>query len=139
MAAGDNGSPLAPTNNGLPERVSNVYEVGVAPAIPGMVGPEYFEEGLATDPSVPQNFVLGIQQGIITAPGRPNHNQNVYEKWPAETMQARQHAGAAAWTEAPEHLGAFAGGSSQEAERRYIQVTRSGGRQERRSPAIVND
>jgi hypothetical protein len=58
----DMGSPLAPTNP-FPERQSAVFEAKLAPDAPGQVGPTRFEEGLATDPSVPSNFVLGITSG----------------------------------------------------------------------------
>jgi hypothetical protein len=129
---------LAPQNP-YPERVSNTFEVSVAPDAPGQVGPTRFEEGLATDPSVPGNFITGISQGYVTAPGRPNHNQNVYEKPPAETMQSRLHPGSAAWTSAPRFLGSFAGGTSPEAERKFIAVTRSGGKQNGRNEAEVID
>lgn len=129
---------LAP-GNPYPERVSNTFEVAVAPDMPGQVGPTRFEEGLGTDPGVPSNFMLGISQGYVTAPGRPNHNANVFEKPAAETMQARLHPGSASWTSAPEFLGAFAGGTSPEAERRFIAVTRSGGSQKRRNEAEVTD
>ena len=131
-------SPLAPMNP-YPERVSNTFEVDVADDRPGRVGPTRFEEGLATDPSVPGNFVTGISQGYVTAPGRSNHNQNVFEKPAAETMASRLHPGSASWTSAPEFLGAFAGGTSPEAERRFIAVTRSGGSQKRRNEAEVID
>lgn len=131
-------SPLAPQNP-YPERVSNTFEVAVAPDVAGQVGPTRFEEGLATDPSVPSNFVTGISQGYVTPPGRPNHNAPVYEKPAAETMAARLHPGSAAWTSAPEFLGAFAGGTSSEAEKKFISVTRSGGFQRRRNEAEVTD
>jgi len=51
----------------------------------------------------------------------------------------RAHVGSAAWVEAPTYLGEFAGGSSAEAERRFIEVDRSGGRYERRNAAQVMD
>jgi hypothetical protein len=121
----------------FPERVGNVYEVKGAPNAPDGRGPLRFEEGLGTAPQIPGEFVTGIMQGIRT--DARGHNANVYEKSPAETMQERAHPGSAAWVEAPTYLGAFAGGTSPEAERRYIQVTRSGGRQERRNAAEVMD
>ncbi len=134
----DAGSPLAPLNP-YPERVTNVFEAKVAPAVAGQVGPTRFEEGLATDPGVPANFLEGIRQGYVTAAGRMNHNANVYEKYPDETMSERMHPGSAAWTSAPEFLGGFAGGTSSEAERRFIAVQLSGGPQKRRNEAEVLD
>jgi hypothetical protein len=134
----DGASPLAPLNP-YPERVSNTFEVGVGASPAGSAGPTRFEEGLATDPSVPGNFMTGIANGYVTAPGRSNHNDNVYEKPAAETMQSRLHPGSAAWTSAPEFLGAFAGGCSPEGERRFIAVTRPGTNQKRRNEAEVTD
>lgn len=131
-------SPLAPQNP-YPERGVNTFEVTIAPNVGGRVGQTRFEEGLGTDPSVPANFITGISQGYATPPGRPNHNTNVYEKPAAETMQARLHPGSSAWTSAPDFLGAFAGGTSPEAERRFIAVTRTGGSQKRRNEAEVTD
>ena len=136
MASTQNTSPLAPT--ALPPSVqSSVYERKMAPDAPGGRGPLRFEEGLATDTDIPNEFVNGLRQGYAT--DSRGHNLNVYEKSAAETMQERTHLGSAAWTESPTQLGAFAGGSGTEGERNYIQVTRSGGRQMRRNPAQVLD
>jgi hypothetical protein len=132
-------SPLAPTPS-YPERVGTAYERKDAPNRAGTVGPLRFEEGLGTDTDIPDEFSNGVMQGYATAAGRPNHNKNVYEKWPEETMKERKHMGSAAWTDAPTHLGEFAGGTdSMAAERKYQQVTRSGSRYERRNPAEVMD
>jgi hypothetical protein len=136
MADTTNRSPLAPT--ALPPSVqSSVYEVKLAPNAPGGRGPLRFEEGLATDTDIPFEFVNGMRQGYTT--DARGHNVNVYEKPAAETMRERVHLGSAAWVEAPTYLGAFAGGTSAEAERNYIQVSRSGGRYERHNPAQVLD
>jgi hypothetical protein len=133
----ENTSPLAPTAV-PPSQVSPFYEVKVGQNN-ARRGPLRFEEGIATDTDVPSDFVVGVQQGIIPAPGRPNHNANVYEKPAAEVMRERAHLGSAAWVEAPTYLQNFAGGTSNEAEVRYIQTSVSGGRYERRNPAQVND
>lgn len=129
---------LAP-NPTATERVGSVYErkMGVNSV---RRGPIRFEEGLATDRDVPDEFTKGAMQGYLTAPGRPNHNANVYEKSPEETMQERLHVGSAAWVEAPTFLNEFSGGAfSDHATVSYEQVDRSGGRYERRSPATVSD
>jgi hypothetical protein len=100
-----------------------------------------FEEGVATDTDVPNDFVLGIRQGYEQGP-RPNMNQNVFEKPPEETMRDRAHVGSAAWVEAPEYLGAFAGGTSNEAERKFVAVTRGTGlgqKYHRGDAAVVRD
>ena len=89
----ENTSPLAPAP-GAPEVVSSFYERkdGMNAA---RRGPLRFEEGIATDTDVPNDFVLGVRQGTMPAPGRPNHNANVYEKYPDETMRERAHLGSA--------------------------------------------
>lgn len=130
---------LAPVPH-LPERVGTVYEAKIAPSIPGNHGPLRFEEGIGTDTDVPNEFTKGAMQGYITAPGRPNHNANVFEKSPQETMQERAHVGSAAWVESPQYLGEFAHGANTDvAAVRYEEVTRSGGHYGRLSPAVVND
>lgn len=136
MADMTNRSPLAPT--ALPPTVqSSVYERKMAPDMPGGRGPLRFEEGLATDTDIPNEFVNGMRQGYIAGPR--GHNANVYEKSAAETMQERIHVGSAAWVEAPTYLAGFSGGCSDEADHNFIQVDRSGGRYERHNPAQVLD
>ncbi len=130
---------LAP-NPMFPERVGSNYEVKTAPNTPGGRGPLRFEEGIATDTDVPNEFVKGVMQGYVTAPGRPNHNANVYEKYPEETMAQRAHMGSASWTESPTYLGEFAHGSfADNTKPHYEQVNRSGGHYRRLNPAEVND
>jgi len=138
MADAQNVSPIAPTAV-PPPQVSAVYERKVAPNMPGGRGPLRFEEGLATDTDIPSEFVFGAHQGYATAPGRPNHNVNVYEKPAEQTTSERAHPGSASWVEAPTYLGAFAGGTSAEAEVKYIQVDRNGARYQRRNASQVLD
>jgi hypothetical protein len=129
---------LAPTPQ-YPERVSPVYERKTAEDRVGNRGPLRFEEGLATDTDLPTNFQTGVMQGYITAPGRVNHNANVYEKSAEETMRERAHVGSAAWVEAPTFLGEYSHGSNNDiAAVRYEQVDRSGGRYERSNPARID-
>lgn len=123
----------------FPERGDYNYEAKPAQNVMRR-GPLRFEEGVATDTDVPNEFTKGVMQGYITAPGRPNHNANVYEKFPEETMAERAHVGSAAWVEAPTFLGEYAHGSfSGYAEQKYEQVDRSGGRYQRINPASVQD
>ena len=130
---------LAPAPQ-FPERMGNVYEEKVGPNAAGVRGPLRFEEGLATDTDIPNEFVKGAQQGYITAPGRPNHNANVYEKPASETLAERAHVGSAAWVEAPTVLGEFAHGSySDFAAVTYEEVDRSGAPIRRVNPAVIND
>ena len=137
MASGDLTSPFAPLDP-FPERVTNVIEAKMAPDAPGGRGPDRFQEGIASDTDVPNDFMLGVRQGYEVG-ARPNQNKNVFEKPPAETMQERAHVGSASWVEAPDYLSAFAGGTSNEAERKYVAVERSGGNYMRPSAAVVND
>lgn len=137
-------SPLAPTGR-MPERVGTMYERKDAPNRPGMVGPLRFEENLASDTDIPNEFSNGVMQGYEPAAGRPNHNKNVYEKWPEETMRERLHVGSASWVEAPTYLGEFAHGADSEiTERKYEMINRgrpnpTGARYERHNAAIVQD
>lgn len=121
----------------VPSQQSAVYEVKVGPDLPGGRGPLRFEEGLATDTDLPMEFVNGMRQGYIDD-GR-GHNANVYEKYPEETMRERVHVGSAAWVEAPTYLSGFLGGSSDEAEQRYIQTSNPNTIQRRRNAAMVLD
>jgi len=130
---------LAP-NPQNPERVGTVYERKMAPNRPGNRGPLRFEEGIATDTDVPNDFQVGMMQGYQSAPGRPNHNQNVYEKSAQETMAERAHVGSAAWVESPQYLGEFAHGSFTDyAAPSYEQVDRPGTRLQHVNPALVVD
>jgi hypothetical protein len=132
-----NTSPLAPVIT-PPETVSTFYERSVGNNT-ARRGPLRFEEGIGTDTSVPEDFVEGVRDGIIPAPGRPNSNRPVWDQDPAKTMQQRAHLGSASWVEAPTFLGSFAAGTSPEAEQRFIQTQCNGSRYERRNPAQVTD
>lgn len=128
----------------VPERPGNIYERKVADPRASYnakrEGPLRFEEGLGTIPSVPGEFNKGILQGYATPPGRPNHNLDVFEKSPQETMQERAHLGSASWVDSPDLLGEFAGGSFADySQTSYEQVTRSGARQQRQTPSVVKD
>jgi len=124
----------------FPERPGTMYDRKLSPAMPGQRGPLRFEEGLATDTDVPQEFTKGAMQGYIPAPGRPNRNQNVFEKLPEETMRERAHVGSAAWVEAPNHLQEFAaGGFADHGDNRIEEVFRNGAHQQALNPAVVQD
>lgn len=130
---------IAP-NPGFPEKTGSVYERKMAGAVPGQRGPLRFEEGVATDTDVPNDFQLGLDQGYNTPAGRPNHNINVFEKSAEETMRERAHVGSAAWVEAPTYTNEFSQGNFQDyAEPRIEEVARSGGRYQRMNPAAVTD
>lgn len=132
--------PIAPTP-GFPEKPTYQYERKMGPNVPGGRGPLRFEEGVATDTDVPNDFQRGMGDGYIPAPGRPNHNnREVQFKYAQETMAERAHVGSAAWVEAPTFLQEFAHGSfSDYATIEYEEVIRSGARSMRISPAVVDD
>ena len=71
----------------FPEKPGNMYDRKMAGAVPGQRGPLRFEEGIATDTDVPQEFTNGAMQGYMPAAGRPNRNANVFEKLPEEKHQ----------------------------------------------------
>jgi hypothetical protein len=130
---------IAPTPQ-FPEKVGAVYERKMSAAVPGQRGPLRFEEGIATDTDVPSDFELGMAQGYNTPAGRPNHNENVMEKYPEETMRERAHVGSAAWVEAPNFLGEYSQGAfGDKSEVRIEEVIRSGGHYQRINPATVVD
>ena len=124
----------------FPERTPVSYERKFSPAQPGLRGPLRFEEGVATDTDVPQEFENGASQGYVTPLGRPNHNQNVFEKFPEETMRERAHVGSAAWVEAPTVLQDFASDAfADHGVNTFEEVFRDGGHQFRLNPSVVQD
>ena len=130
---------IAP-NPSFPEKTGSGYERKMTPATPGQRGPLRFEEGVATDTDVPNDFQLGLDQGYDTPAGRPNHNLNVFEKSAEETMKERAHVGSASWVEAPTYVAEFSQGNFQDyAEPQIEEVVRSGGRYQRMNPAAVAD
>lgn len=129
---------LAPSPK-VPERFSPVYEGKIAPNVPGQLGPNHFQEGIGLDRDVPNDFMVGVMSGYETAPGRPNQNKIVWIKTAQETTRERLHAGSAAWTEAPEYLGAFAGATGDEAEQKFVVQNNGNGFHRRPNPARVND
>ena len=136
---GEHGSPLAPTPP-YPERTPTLYERKAGPNAPGGRGPLRFEEGVATDTDVPDDFTAGAIQGLVTAPGRYNNNAKVDTKYPEETVAQRAHVGSSSWVQAPEFLGEFAHGSfSPNAEQRFEQPVRDGLSYRRDNPANVWD
>lgn len=124
----------------FPERAPYTYEEKMAPALPGNRGPLRFEEGIATDTDVPDDFMRGMQEGAIPAPGAPNHvNPNTLHKTTQETIQERAHVGSAAWVDSPQYLGDFADGAAEGNVVEYPQVDRSGGRYETVNASVIQD
>ncbi len=125
----------------FPERSPNVFERSMAPSIPGNRGPLRFEEGVATDTDVPNDFARGAYFDPTSAPGRQNHNNpEMFYKYPEETMRERAHVGSAAWVEAPTYTNEFSQGTfSDYAETKIEEVFRTGSRYQRMNPASVTD
>jgi hypothetical protein len=122
------------------ERSGTMYQREIAASRPGNRGPLRFEEGIASDTDVPNDFVRGMTEAAIPAPGRPNHvNPDILFKHADEVMKERAHVGSASWIDSRSMLGDFSAGAFNEKEVTYEQVTRSGARQARRNPAVVND
>ena len=123
----------------FPERAPQIYEMKESGNATRR-GPLRFEEGVATDTDVPEDFQVGMMSGSATAPGRPNHNQNVFEKLPEETMRERAHVGSAAWVEAPTVLNDFASEAfADHGDNHFEEVFRDGGHQFRLNPSVVQD
>jgi hypothetical protein len=130
---------IAPTPK-FPERPGTTYDRKMSPATPGQRGPLRFEEGLATDTDIPNEFTNGAMQGYEPAAGRPNRNKPVHTKTAEETMRERAHVGSAAWVEAPNTLQEFSTGSFADyAENKIEEVSRNGSHQQRLNPAVVQD
>lgn len=95
-------------------------------------GPLRFEEGIATDTDVPNDFRVGAY--VDTGHPRP-----VTEwKHAGETMRERAHMGSSTWIEAPTLLGEFVNGSGMFGTG-YGHVRESEGKKARPNRAVVND
>ena len=122
----------------VPETSNHSYERIMAPTRPGVRGPLRFEEGLATDPSVPRDFERGAMEGIGAAGRSSDVDRETQFKHAAETMQERLHPGSAAWTDSPTFRGEFASEADGDwSSPSYVQVDRSGGRYERTNVAKI--
>jgi hypothetical protein len=123
---------------GFPEVAPYTYERKLAPSIPGNRGPLRFEEGLATDTDVPDDF----QRGMIEA-GRPaaggGVNPDTQYKHADEVMRERAHVGSAAWVDSPMCLGGFAAGAGEGNRIEYVEEDRSGRRYDYLNAAVVTD
>jgi hypothetical protein len=123
----------------FPERAPQGYELKGA-GNSERRGPLRFEEGIATDTSVPLDFQKGIASGSAVAPGRPNRNAPVWQKPAEETLSERAHLGSAAWIEAPTFLSEFSQGAfTNHAEQVFETREVSGGKTARHNPTVVSD
>src|SRR5688572_25599089 len=71
-----------------------------------------FEEGVANDTDVPNDFARGAygDTAPVSATSAATHPEHVFKR-AAETMRERAHVGSASWVEAPEVLGDFVQGT----------------------------
>lgn len=100
-------------------------------------GPLRFEEGVATDTDIPNDF----GKGAYGDPGGDGRGRPfTVRKDPAETMRERAHVGSATWIEAPTMLSDFViGASSGQSGPQFEVELGSERRLVRQSPATVND
>lgn len=100
-------------------------------------GPLRFEEGVATDTDIPNDFGLGAY-GDTQGDGRGRPFWPI--KDPAETMRERAHVGSASWIEAPTMLSDFViGASIGQGPAQFEMELGSERRLIRQSPATVMD
>ena len=133
---------IAPQNP-YPEsgRGEIMFQRTLAPSIPMNKGPLRFEEGVATDTDVPNDFSIGAYFDTSSSPMRQNHNNpEMFYKHPEDTMRERAHVGSASWVEAPALLqdfvtGAMAGDGMPTFE---IEMN-SGSHMNRPNPTVVSD
>ena len=122
-----------------PERSPQTFQRVLGQDVPGRSGPLRFEEGLATDTDVPDDFQQGMADGYMTGPGSPNHNTpDAQYKHADQVMRERAHVGSASWVDAPTFLSEFVQGVT-EPPVTFPDVIRSGGRYERLAPEVVTD
>lgn len=96
-------------------------------------GPLRFEEGVATDTDIPQEFGKGAY-GDTNGNGRGRPMR--YSKSPAETMRERAHMGSASWIEAPGELSEFVQGAFAD-HPSFERVQGSEGRMRRHNATVV--
>lgn len=125
----------------FPERDATVFERTLAPSIPGNKGPLRFEEGIATDTDVPNDFAVGAYVDTSSARGRDNHNNPEAQfKHAEQTMQERAHVGSASWVEAPVVLSDFVTGAmAGDGMPQFEWEINSGGHTNRPNPTVVFD
>lgn len=124
----------------FPEQSPYSFERKMAPSVPGNRGPLRFEEGLATDTDIPNDFQRGMTEGGISAAGQPNQvNAETQYKHADEVLKERAHVGSAAWVDSPPYLGAFASGAGEGNVIEYVEEDRSGRRYEILNAAVVTD
>jgi hypothetical protein len=125
----------------FPEKSPVVFERQMAPGIPGNRGPLRFEEGVATDTDVPNDFGQGAYSDTAPSPVRMNHNNpEMFYKHAEQTLRERAHVGSASWIEAPAVLSEFVQGSvAGDAMPMFEYTYNSGMHMNRPNPTVVYD
>lgn len=123
----------------FPERTPTFYERGMGFDRGRGGGPLRFEEGVATDTDVPNDFAVGAYGDTQSlSPTQSVTSPNMFFKPAAQTMRERAHVGSASWIEAPAMLGEFVDGTmSGEGMPQFERSFNSGGRMNRPNPTVV--
>jgi hypothetical protein len=117
-------------------RPASGYETVVAQNL-ARRGPLRFEEGVATDTDIPNDFGQGAY-GDTGGDARSRPFTNI--KGPEETMRERAHVGSATWIEAPTMLSDFViGAGIGQGPPTFEQEVGSESRIRRLNPAQVSD
>jgi hypothetical protein len=118
-----------------------IFERDMAPSIPGNKGPLRFEEGIATDTDVPNDFSIGAFYDTAPSPMRQNHNNpEAFYKHAEDTMRERAHVGSASWIEAPALLSDFVTGAmSGDGMPTFEMEMNDGGYMKRPNATVVSD
>lgn len=117
------------------------FERSMAPSIPGNKGPLRFEEGVATDTDVPNDFSIGAYLDTSPSPMRQNHNNaEAGYKHAEDVMRERAHVGSASWIEAPALLSDFVTGAmSGDGMPTFEMEYNNGSYMKRPNPTVVSD
>jgi hypothetical protein len=100
-------------------------------------GPLRFEEGVATDTDIPNDFGRGAYSDTA-GDARGRQTMAGMLKTPQETMAERVHMGSASWIEAPSELSEFVQGAMTD-HPSFERVQGSERRILRHNPTCVND
>ena len=96
----------------FPERTPNVFETGYGFDQGRGGGTLRFEEGIATDTDVPNDFAQGAYSDTRSLSATQSRTApDAFYKPAAQTMRERAHVGSASWIEAPAMLGEFVDGT----------------------------